>query len=88
MSRAVQADLFAGQPVAAPSYLPDPAKVRAKLHSVLAKAKAAPEREWSEKDRSFYETVFPQMTNWLPKDEATSLCAEFDAQLARLEALA
>ena len=37
-----QSDLFGADPV--PSYRPDPEKVRARLHKILAEARAA--REW------------------------------------------
>jgi hypothetical protein len=33
-----------------------------------------------------YRTIFPQMTNWLPQEEAAQLCFEFETELARLEA--
>jgi hypothetical protein len=33
-----------------------------------------------------YRTVFPQMTNWLPEEEAAQLRFEFETELARLEA--
>ena len=84
MSSNQQQDLFGAAP--APSYLPDPAKVRARLHLILNEARTAQTWPWSHKDVGFYRLVFPQMTNWLPKDEAAQLCFEFEAELARLEA--
>jgi len=33
-----------------------------------------------------YKTIFPQMTNWLPEEEARQLCFEFEREIARLEA--
>ena len=84
MLRPRQPDLFG--PAPAPSYLPDPDKIRSKLLGVLAKARAAPEVPWSPKDADFYRTVFPQMATWLPDDEAARLRREFAAELARLEA--
>lgn len=77
-----QADLFGAQPVA--DDRPDPEKVRARLHAVLAKARAAPAVPWKPADVACYRTVFPQMTNWLPGDEARQLRLEFEAELARL----
>jgi len=35
---------------------------------------------------SFYRTIFPQMTYWLPAEEAKRLRLQFEAELARLEA--
>lgn len=85
MPRHAQPDLFAGTPQPAPSYLPDPAKVREKLFAVLAQARAAPEQAWRAADRSYYAVVFPQMCNWLPASEAVELRAAFAVELARLE---
>ena len=50
MLRPGQPDLFG--PAPAPSYLPDPDKIRSKLLGVMAKARAAPEVPWSPKDES------------------------------------
>jgi hypothetical protein len=32
----------------------------------------------------YHRTVIPQMSRWLPDDEAAQICREFDAELARL----
>ena len=42
---------------------------------------------WNEKDCRFYKKIFPQMTNWLPEDEAAQLRFEFETELARLLAV-
>ncbi|MEA3068590.1 MAG: hypothetical protein QOD29_36, partial [Alphaproteobacteria bacterium] len=34
---------------------------------------------------SLYRTIFPQMTNWLPDEEAAKLRLEFESELARLK---
>ena len=81
-----QQDLFGNEPAAPQSDVPEPADVRAKLHLVLSQARAAPHVPWRDKDREFYRVVFPQMTNWLPEDEARQLRFEFETELARLEA--
>jgi hypothetical protein len=81
-----QQDLFGNVAAAPVNYAPEPGDVRAKLHLVLSQAKAAPATPWREKDREFYRVVFPQMTNWLPDDEAKQLRFEFETELARLEA--
>ena len=86
MSHPTQPDLFGATPQRGPSYLPDPAKVRAQVLAILAKAKAAPEAPWRENDREYYRLVLPQMTNWLPEDEARKLRDEFAAELMRLTA--
>jgi hypothetical protein len=41
---------------------------------------------WEPKQVSLYRTIFPQMTNWLPEDEAAQLRFDFEAELARLNA--
>lgn len=33
-----------------------------------------------------WQTVFPQMTNWLPDNEAAQLRLEFETELERLKA--
>ena len=86
MSHAPQADLFGNEPETVPSYLPDPDKVRSELLDILARAKAAPNVPWKPSEQSFYLLVFPQMTNWLPDDEAKLLRFEFEQELERLMA--
>jgi hypothetical protein len=81
---ASQPDLFGSVPQH--DLRPDPAEVRAKLHLVLGKARAAPAMPWSRKDIEFYKVVFPQMTCWLPDDEARQLRFEFAMELDRLAA--
>ena len=58
--------------------------MRAKLHVILGKARAAPEVPWPRNDVEYYQLVFPQMCNWLPGDEARQLRAEFAAEAERL----
>jgi hypothetical protein len=79
-----QADLFGGEP--GPAYRPDPDKVRRRLEKILAEARAAQELPWEPTTVSLYRTIFPQMTNWLPDEEAAQLRFEFETELARLEA--
>lgn len=80
----VQADLFGADPT--PVYRPDPDKVRSRLHKILAEARAARALPWEPTTVSLYRTIFPQMTNWLPEEEAGQLRFEFETELARLEA--
>jgi hypothetical protein len=79
-----QPDLFGGQPV--PAYRPDPDKVRARLHKILAEARAAKKLPWEPTTVSLYRTIFPRMTTWLPDDEGAQLRFQFEEELARLEA--
>jgi hypothetical protein len=80
-----QPDLF-GEGAAPLAYRPDPDKVRARLHKILAEARAAQKLPWEPTRVSLYRTIFPQMTNWLPEDEGAQLRFEFATELARLEA--
>ena len=65
-------------------YRADPDVVRRKLLAVLAQAKAATEVPWTYDMLRYHQTVFPQMSRWLPEDEARQLCFEFETELKRL----
>ncbi len=80
-----QAELF-DKDAAAPEYRADPDKVRARLHKILAEARAAQKLPWDPARASLYRTIFPQMTNWLPEDEGAQLRFEFETEIARLAA--
>lgn len=84
-----QFDLFAGQAELFPSeptvYRADPDKVRRKLLRVLAEARAAEALPWDRKTARYWQTVFPQMANWLPEDEAEQLRFEFRSEMQRLD---
>lgn len=84
MARPIQLDMFGAPP--AQSYDPDPENVRAELHEILAKARAAPAKPWDAREASLYRAIFPHMTTWLPEDEARQPRFEFEGELARLEA--
>lgn len=78
------ADLDEDQPTRV--YRADPDQVRAELHQILAEARAAQAMPWEPRRVLLYQTIFPQMSNWLPEDEAAQLCFEFETELARLQA--
>ena len=80
----MQPDLFGAPEV--PAYRPDPEKVRARLHKILAEARAAETIPWGPGRVSLYRTIFPQMTQFLPEDEGAPLRFEFEAELERLKA--
>ena len=67
-------------------YRPDPDKVRAELLVVLAKVRAARSFPWDARRTLYWRTVFPQMTNWLPDEEAAQLRLAFDMEIRRLDA--
>ncbi len=62
-----------------------PDDIRARLHKLLALAKAAQSTPpWNERTTRMWRDVFPQMANWLPQDEAEQLRLEFRTELERL----
>ena len=75
-----------GEDTPAPVYRPDPDKVRARLHKILAEARAAQRLPWDEESARLYRAIFPQMTLSLPDEEAAQLRFEFEAEMERLEA--
>jgi len=52
----------------------------------LAELRAAEVFPWDARRTLYWRTVFPQMTNWLPDDEAAQLRFEFETEIRRLEA--
>jgi hypothetical protein len=80
-----ESDLF-GEDAPTPEYRADPDEVRAELLAILAEARAAQTLPWDARKLSFYQTVFPQMTLWLPEEEAAQLRFEFETELERLKA--
>jgi hypothetical protein len=67
------------------SYFPDPEKVRLRLRALLEKARSAQRMPWSERDARMWQTVFPNMANWLPEGEAAQLRFEFAQEMERLK---
>lgn len=66
----------------------DPEEVRQELKALLALAKAAhDEAPWDLRTQRYHQVVFPQMANWLPREEADQLCFEFAKELERIEQL-
>jgi hypothetical protein len=79
-----QADLFGAPPPQ--SYAPSLETVRKEVHRVLGQAKSATVMPWPSEKLRYWRTVFPQMTNWLPPEEAAQLRFEFEEELRRLDA--
>jgi hypothetical protein len=80
-----QSDLF-DEDAPTPVFRADPDEVRAELYRILAEARAAQSLPWDARKTSLYRTIFPQMTNWLPDEEAKQLRFEFETELERLKA--
>lgn len=70
----------------AQSFVPDPETIRSRLNALLAKARAAQAMPWSERDARMWQTVFPNMANWLPDEEASQLRLDFAREIERLSA--
>jgi hypothetical protein len=85
-----QLSLFGGsdEPMQQPprSFVPDAELVRRRLHALLEKARAADVMPWSDRDARMWQTVFPQMADWLPDEEADQLRFEFIQEIERLKA--
>jgi hypothetical protein len=81
-----QAELFDEATYVAPVHYPDPERVRARLHKILAEARAASSLPWDRERLGLYRTIFPQMTLALPEEEAAQLRFQFEEELVRLEA--
>jgi len=70
------------------SSVPDPETIRLRLKSLIEKARSAEKMPWSERDARMWQTVFPNMTKWLPEDEADQLRLEFAQEIERLKRVA
>lgn len=68
-----------------PDILPDPDRVRRRLHAILDRARAAPDTPWPEKKQRVWTIVFPNMAKWLPEEEAEQLRFEFEREIERLK---
>jgi hypothetical protein len=93
MSRHDQLDLFGENQLELPGvertavvYRADPDEVRAELLRVLVQVRAAQSFPWDARGTLYWRTVFPQMTNWLPDEEAAQLRFEFAMEIRRLDA--
>jgi hypothetical protein len=93
MPRNDQLDLFGesepelpGLERTAAVYRADPDEVRAELLHVLVQVRSAQSFLWDARRTLYWRTVFPQMTNWLPDEEAAQLRFEFATEIRRLEA--
>ncbi len=70
----------------AQSFAPHPETIRQRLRVLLGVARAAPAMPWPERDARMWQTVFPQMANWLPDEEANQLRLDFAREMERLKA--
>ncbi len=62
----------------------DPVKVRIRLKRILEEVQNADEMPWDWRTLRLYQTIVPQMTRWLPQDEAENFRLKFFAEVNRL----
>lgn len=67
-------------------FVADAELIRRRLLALLETARAASEMPWPERDARMWQTVFPQMADWLPDEEANQLRFEFMQEIERLKA--
>jgi hypothetical protein len=67
-------------------FVADTELIRRRLHALLETARAAAVMPWPERDARMWQTVFPQMADWLPDEEANQLRFEFMQEIERLKA--
>ena len=77
-----QLDMFAGESPAQASAVADPERVRRKLDLLLAEANDAGTHGLPQARRRLMETIVPQMTRWLPDEEAEQVRRAFREALA------
>lgn len=78
----------------APDRLPPPARpepdypgiVRAKLGTLLARLRAAERMPLTEREIREWSVLVPQMSNWLPPEEAEAMRLDLAGELTRLGA--
>jgi hypothetical protein len=78
----VQLELFAGHSPAQAVVATDPERVRRKLDLLLAEACGAGANGLPQAQRRLMESIVPQMTRWLPEDEAEEVRRAFGEALA------
>ena len=66
-------------------FVPDAETIRSRLQALLAVARNATVMPWPERDARMWQTVFPQMANWLPDEEAEQMRFEFVQEIERLK---
>lgn len=80
-----QGELFAAQQRVKREFVVNADTVRVKMLLLLEQARNAETMPWPPHRMRTFETIFPQMANWLPDDEAKQLCFEFAQELERLK---
>lgn len=69
-------------------YVPNLAEIREDLGIMLERARSIKEGcLWDRRTYRYNKALFPQLTRWLPDDEAQQLCFAFLIELERIELL-
>jgi hypothetical protein len=63
-----------------------PGCVRKDMERMLSELRRAKTMPWDQRKLSMWRIIVPQTTRWLSNDERERICAEFDAEIARLTA--
>jgi len=79
-----QADLFADHRPAPRKVMDFQAEARRRLEAALAEVKAAEQMPWTQRELEKWQILFPQMSGWLPDEEANQLCFAFAQEVERL----
>lgn len=66
-------------------YRADPDRIRRRLANIIAEARAAERMPWDSERLRLYRKLVPQMSQWLPFQEAAQLRFEFEAEVERLD---
>ena len=61
-----------------------PETIRAKMHKLIAEARAASAAPWPKRQTRSHMVMFPYMAEWLPKDEGEQLLLAFREEMKRL----
>ncbi len=80
-----QGELFVDQARGMREWVVNQETVRAKMLNMLETARQSDRMPWPPRKVKIYETIFPQMANWLPSGEGEQLCFEFAQELERLK---
>jgi hypothetical protein len=76
------------EPPVPQSHAPNPEDVRRRLNALLDTARVSNVMPWPEAKARMWRTVFPQMADWLPGEEAEQLCFAFAREMERLKTAA
>ena len=81
-----QGSLFGDGRMAAPARAstPDPQVIRGRLGRLLETLRTSDSMPLSDKDLRMWQTVVPNMTRWLPDEEAAAIRSEFEYEMDRL----